>query len=167
MVRRMPDDPYWCVARTINQHEALAEARLVAAGFETSAPRTPQGPLFRNYLFVRIESQWRVVATTIGIMCLIRFGDEGPARCPEAEIERLRAMVDPGTGLIKLPDKVLPGARRAFKKGEKIRIIGGPFEGVAALHSGMRAADREIALLAVLGAQRRIAVPAYLVHAAQ
>jgi transcription antitermination factor NusG len=57
--------------------------------------------------------------------------------------------------------------RRVYKKGDKIKIIGGPFAGVSALHSGMRASDREICLLAMLGsAERHVAIPSHQIEAA-
>jgi hypothetical protein len=44
-----------------------------------------------------------------------------------------------------------------------VRILGGPFEGVAAIHSGTTAKEREIVLIAMLGSTRQVAVPAHLV----
>jgi hypothetical protein len=52
-----------------------------------------------------------------------------------------------------------------FEKGAPVKIIGGAFQGVTALHSGMSAAQKEILLIAMLGASRRIAVPSHLVAA--
>jgi hypothetical protein len=54
--------PFWSVARTMPQREAFAAERLMAAGFETFAPKIRErvgvswrvSPLFRGYLFVRV-----------------------------------------------------------------------------------------------------------------
>jgi transcription antitermination factor NusG len=93
---------------------------------------------------------------------LVRTGDS-PARCPDHEIAKLKALVD-GHGFVRLPEKPsLP--RRVFAKGDAVKIIGGAFQGVTALHSGMSSAEKEILLIAMLGASRRIAVPSCLVAA--
>ena len=46
-----------------------------------------------------------------------------------------------------------------FAKGERVKILAGPLQGFAALHTGLSAAEKEILLIGMLGAQRRIAVP--------
>ena len=96
-------------------------------------------------------------------MKLIRFGDE-PAHVPEIEIAGLKARMD-SDGLIVLPVPP-PSRKRVYAKGEKVRIVGGPFDGLAGVHSGMSAAEREIVLLTLLNAPRRVAIPAHLVRPA-
>jgi transcription antitermination factor NusG len=96
------------------------------------------------------------------VLKLVKFGD-APAHCPDAEIDRLKAMIV--GGFVRLPDRPPKPVRRVFRKGDPLKIIGGPLQGAAALHTGLSAAEKEILLVSMLGAQRRIAVPAYQVAA--
>src|SRR6516162_499296 len=151
--------PYWGVARTEPNRENLAASCLATAGFETLLPRVKANghitPLFSNYLFVALDELglgWTKVNRTIGVLKMIAFGDR-PARVPDREIESLRSRMH--DGLITLPP---PPGRRRFMKGEKVRIVGGPFEGMRGLHTGMTMHQRELILIAMLGAQRQVAV---------
>jgi transcription antitermination factor NusG len=84
---------------------------------------------------------------------------------PDHEIERLKSMIDEH-GFVRLPNKPPPAPARVFKKGDKVKIIGGPLEGVRTIHSGMRAGDRERCLLSILGSSSRpVMIPAHQVQA--
>jgi transcriptional antiterminator RfaH len=156
---------FWSVVRSLFKREAFAAEQLGLRGYETFLPLIPtkraSAPLFAGYFFIRIIEQWRVVNRTLGVLCLVRVGD-CPARCPDNEIDCLKSMID-GHGFVRLPDRPAAPARRAFKKDERVKILAGPFQGVAALHSGLSAAEKEILLISMLGATRRISVPAHLV----
>ena len=159
--------PFWSVCRSLPKREAFAAERLEASGFETFLPlvqtKRASQPLFPGYLFVLIVDRWRVINSTLGVLTLVRVGD-CPARCPDREIDSLKAMID-GHGFVRLPDKPSRPSRRVFVKGAAVKIIGGPLQGVTALHSGMSASEKEILLIAMLGASRRVAVPSHLVAA--
>ena len=94
---------------------------------------------------------------------MIAFGDR-PARVPDHEIAGLKSRMTGERGLITLPP---PPGRRRFMKGEKVRIVGGPFEGMRGLHTGMTMHQRELILIAMLGAQRQVAVARHLIAAGQ
>ena len=157
--------PFWSVVRSLPRREAFAAEQLGLRGYETFLPLIPtkraSAPLFAGYFFIRIVEQRRVINRTIGVLCLVRVGD-CPARCPDREIDALRNRVGPD-GVIRLPPPSQPSPRRVFAKGEKVRILAGPLQGFAALHTGLSAAEKEILLIGMLGAQRRIAVPGHLV----
>ena len=155
---------FWSVVRSLPKREAFAAEQLGLRGYETFLPLIPtkraSAPLFAGYFFIRIIEQWRVVNRTLGVLCLVRVGD-CPARCPDNEIDALRSRTD-ATGVIRLPPPA-PKARHVFAKGERVKILAGPLQGFAALHTGLSAAEKEILLIGMLGAQRRIAVPGHLV----
>ena len=157
--------PFWSVVRSLPKREAFAAEQLGLRGYETFLPlvqtKRASAPLFAGYFFIRIIEQWRVVNRTLGVLCLVRVGD-CPARCPDIEIEALRNRID-STGVIRLPAPPAKPPRHVFAKGEKVRILAGPLQGFAALHTGLSAAEKEILLIGMLGAQRRIAVPGHLV----
>jgi transcription antitermination factor NusG len=162
---------FWGVVRSQPQREKFAAERVQALNFPVFLPLTPSGrkgvdegrPLFAGYFFAQISSQWRPIATCFGVLCLLKTGD-CPSKIPDREIEALRSMVDEH-GFVRLPDQPQKALRRVYAKGEAVKIVGGPFQGVGALHSGMSASEKEILLIAMLGAPRRIAVPRHLVAA--
>jgi transcription antitermination factor NusG len=146
---------FWGVVHSQPKREAFASEQLNLRGFETFLPliqtKRASAPLFASYFFVLIASQWRSINTCFGVLNLVRVGD-CPSKMPDHEIERLQAMV---VGeFVRLPDAPVKSARR-FTQGESVKITGGPFEGVRAIHSGMRAGDRERILLALLGSSAR------------
>ena len=158
--------PFWAVVRSLPQRERFASEQLGLRGFETFLPmvatKRASAPLFNSYFFVRIVEQWRSINFCFGVLCLVRVGD-CPSKVPDHEIANLKAMID-GHGFVRLPDKPPPASPRAFKRGERVKIIGGPFEGVRAIHSGMRAGDRERVLLSLLGSSSRpVMVPSHQV----
>ena len=158
--------PFWAVVRSLPQRERFASEQLGLRGFETFLPmvatKRASAPLFNSYFFVRIVEQWRSINFCFGVLGLVRVGD-CPSKMPDAEIENIKSMID-RAGFVRLPDKPPPASPRAFKRGEPIKIIGGPFEGVRAIHSGMRAGDRERILLALLGSKARsVMVPSHQV----
>jgi transcriptional antiterminator RfaH len=162
---------FWGVARTVHQHEQLAVSCLTVAGFEVLFPRVKANgrvaPLFANYLFVALGDLgqgWTVVNRTLGVLRMVAFGD-CPARVPDQEIDTLKSRMNGENGLIVLPPPPRP-VRRIFAKGERVRIVGGPLEGLSALHTGMTAHERELVLVTLLGAQRRVAIAAHLIAAA-
>jgi transcription antitermination factor NusG len=81
---------------------------------------------------------------------------------PEREIDSLRSrMVD---GLVTLPSPPRL-VKRAFAKGEQVRIVGGPLAGFNGLHTGLTRHEREVILLVLLGAERKVMVASNFVAA--
>jgi hypothetical protein len=72
-----------------------------------------------------------------------------PARVPDDVIAEIRARER--NGLVQLPK------REMFHVGDQVRILQGPFAGC--LYAGMRAHERVLVLLALLGGQQRVEVP--------
>jgi transcriptional antiterminator RfaH len=148
--------PFWSVVRSQPQRERFAAEQLELRGFEIFLPmvatKRSSAPLFNSYFFVRIIEQWRAINFCFGVLGLVRVGD-CPSKMTDAEIDAIKAMVV--GGFVRLPEAPPAAPRHVFRKGERIRIIGGPFEGVRAIHSGMRAGDRERILLSLLGSPAR------------
>ena len=167
--------PFWSVVRSLPQREKFAAERVEALGFPVFLPLVPLStkrggvnegrPLFVSYFFAQITSSWRPIAACWGVLCILKTGD-CPSRMPDSDIEALRNMIDEH-GFVRLPEALSKPNRHVFKKNERVQIIGGPFQGVAALHSGLSAAQKEILLIAMLGAPRRIPVPSHWVTSAQ
>lgn len=150
---------YWAVSRLALNHERLALHCLTLAGFTTYLPRLRerrmahgrrierQSPLFPGYCFTWIELQWHAARWAPGTLGLIMDGLQ-PARVSDAVIAELRARER--NGLIEL------SKLRGFQRGDQVRIIRGPFRGLAGLYHGMSGRQRVAVLLQILGGQQRV-----------
>ena len=157
---------FWGVVRSLPKREAFAAERLrMDGGFEVFLPlvqtKRASQPLFSGYFFCRIVDRWRSINSTFGVLCLVRVGD-CPARCPDHEIDSLKAMID-GRGFIKLPDRPSTPVKRKIAIGAKVKVTAGPFGGMSGLYAGQSTRERELVLLNLLGGQRPVAIAANLV----
>ena len=162
--------PFWSVVRSLPKREAFAAERLrMDHGFEVFLPlvqtQRAAAPLFSGYFFCRIVDRWRSINSTFGVLCLVRVGD-CPARCPDHEIDSLKAMID-AHGFVRLPDRPSTPAKRKIAVGAKVKITGGPFGGMSGLYAGQSTREREFVLLNLLGGQRPVAIAGNLVVPAQ
>ena len=150
---------YWAVSRLQPRREALALHCLALAGFETYLPRlrerrVVQGrkievrpALFPGYCFVMIELQWHAARWAPGTLGLIMDGIV-PARVTEQVIDEIhRREVN---GLIEVRHKPL------FQRGDRVRILRGPFSGRLALFADMKPRERVEVLLRLLGGDRHV-----------
>jgi transcriptional antiterminator RfaH len=145
---------FWSVARV--QREALALHCLGLAGYETYLPRLRahrmvhgrkielRPALFPGYAFVWIELQWHTARWAPGVSGLVMDGIT-PARVPQNAIEEIRRR-EVG-GLIEL-------ARQGIKRGDRVRILRGPFTGHLAIYHDSKPRDRIEVLLQLLGSTR-------------
>ena len=138
-------------------------------GFEVFLPlvQTKRAfqPLFSGYFFCRIVDRWRSINSTLGVLCLVRVGD-CPARCPDHEVDSLKAMID-GHGYVRLPEARGVPVERKIAIGAKVRIASGPFGGLSGLYAGQSTRERELILLDLLGRQTPVTIAAGLVEEAR
>jgi transcriptional antiterminator RfaH len=158
--------PFWGVVRSLPKREAFAAERLrMDHGFEVFLPlvqtKRASQPLFASYLFCRIVEQWRPINSTFGVLCLVRTGD-CPAKCPDHDIDNLKAMID-GHGFIKLPEGRGAPVKRKIAIGAKVKVTAGPFGGMSGLYAGQSTRERELILLNLLGSQRPVSIAANLI----
>jgi transcriptional antiterminator RfaH len=160
--------PFWGVVRSQPKREAFAAERLSAGGFEVFLPlvqtKRASQPLFPGYLFALVIDRWRAINTTLGVLCLVRVGD-CPARCPDRDIDSLKAMMV--GGFVRLPEGRGAPVKRRIELGAKVRITRGPFGGLNGLYAGQTARERELVLIDFLGRQTPVQVAAGLVVPAQ
>src|SRR6516164_9214631 len=147
---------YWAVARLEPHREQLALRCLGLADYETYFPRLREHrishgrrteirpPLFPGYCFLTIEAQWYAARWSIGVIGLIMDGIR-PARVADQIIDDLRKRER--NGLIELPK------RPALQPGDQSCKVRSPDTG---LYAGMRAHERVLVLLALLGGQQRV-----------
>jgi transcription antitermination factor NusG len=152
---RVPAVSFWAVVQAEAQHEHVVRLLLMRQQFETWMPRIKHhgriALLFPSYLFVRIVDQFYPVMWTPGVVRLLMAGDK-PA-CLKDEIMASIRKREIG-GFVKLP---LPN--RQLKSGQKVRVIGGSFNGQIGLYQGQTSRDRERVLLELLGQAVPVELP--------
>jgi transcriptional antiterminator RfaH len=147
----MSTEPFWSVVETEPRRERVASGWLDRGGFETYLPLMTTTtkrtiPLFPNYIFVRVAGAWYQIGWTIGVVRLLRNGDE-PARLSDKIIAEIRHR-EGDDGLIRLPKR--------WKQGQQVRIKRGLFRDRTGIYDGMTSKQRERVLLNMLG--RAVAV---------
>jgi len=128
-------DAPWHLAICRPNQGHIAFRNLVGAGFDVFMPRHRASwrwrgkqvdgwrPVFGGYLFFSTDPatpRWREVASTPGIGSLVKTGAHGPAQVPSAVVTGLMLRCDAEGCLIPDTD---------FRRGEKVRLICGPFAG--------------------------------------
>jgi transcriptional antiterminator RfaH len=150
---------FWCCAQIEPFRERLALHCLGLNGFEVYCPRlreqirirgrkivrTP--PLFRGYAFVLIVSAWYSARWSPGVVRLVMDG-EAPARVPDAVIAEIKSREIGGFVVLPKPRGLMPGTR--------VRVIGGPLQNQIGLLGALRAHERVMVLLNLLGGQQRV-----------
>jgi transcriptional antiterminator RfaH len=154
---------FWCASRLAPKREAVATKFLELAGFNVYLPRLREHrvvrgrrveihtPLFPAYLFIWIEAQWSRARWAPGVASLIMAGD-GPARVPDSVISEIRSRER--NGLVELPKP------QGLRRGDRIRIVRGPLQGLQGLYDGQKPHERVAVLLTLLGSVQRAELPA-------
>lgn len=131
----MEESLRWFVAQVKPHADAIACAHLGRRGVQTFAPRlalprwTARGgavvPMFPGYVFVRIalERDFHRVAFSPGVRRLIGAGDQ-PAPLDDRVVDFLRT---------RAGDDGIVAARSDLTPGRRVRLDGGPFEGLTAI----------------------------------
>jgi transcriptional antiterminator RfaH len=151
--------PYWACAQTAPQREAAAKHFLELAGYQVYLPRfrllrpirgrkvVEARVLFPAYLFVWVTAGWWAARWCPHVARLLTAGD-GPLHVPDAIVDEIRQReVD---GLIELPK---PGP---LQRGDRVRILHGPFRDHLAIFADMKPRQRVEVLLQLLGAEARV-----------
>jgi transcriptional antiterminator RfaH len=162
----------WFVVHTKPRQESVAQVQLERQGYPVYLPRLSLPklrrsrwsdaiePLFPRYLFVGLELGEQALApirSTRGVSSVLKFGDRY-AEVPPTLIEALRSRADEA-GLHVLADS-------GMRRGDRLHIIAGPFEGFEAVFESESGAERAKVLLDVLGRSTTVTLPkGYLVPA--
>src|SRR5260370_21327063 len=153
---------YWsCVQLEPNRERLALHCLSVINGFEVYSPRirikAPRPrredvtrPLLPGYCFVLVVLQWHAARWSPGVVRIVLDGGV-PAKVPDPVIAELRER-ERG-GVVQLPE--VPG----MKVGDRVRVLGGPFQGHFGLYAGMKPRERVEVLLALLGGQQRVTLP--------
>ena len=163
--------PFWCAAQLEPNRTRLALHLLALQGYETYCPRyrawrvararkvEVQSELFPGYAFVLIVAgRWWDARWCPGVVRVVLAG-ERPARVPDDVIAEIRGREV--AGLVELPPP--PG----LKRGDRVRIVHGPLQGLRGLYQGMKPHARCEVLLRLLGGQQRTELAASAIEPAE
>ena len=118
------------------------------------------GPIFPSYLFAFfcLGERSRQIRYTPGVRDLVRFGEQA-AVVPARVIDELVARCAQGPIEVSKPK---------LSRGTAVKVVGGPFRDLHAVFDGyLSGAERVAVLLSAMNAERRIAMPANMVTAAE
>ena len=157
----------WYVVRAKARQELVARDNLERQEFATYLPTIRLAkrragrwtsvvePLFPGYLFVEVDvtvQSTAPIASTRGALGLVRFG---------GEIRSVpRQIID---GIMRLQsDREAPiEPMHAFRRGDPVTIVEGPFAGVNAIFQAESGKERVMLLLDLLGRSNRIQVQSH------
>lgn len=160
---RFGDGRRWYAVKSQPRKEELACSQLQRQGFSAFLPKvarvvsrptrtqTVHAPFFPGYLFVNLDlgaERWRSVNGTIGVISLVAFGDR-PAPAPVGLIESLVALAS-DTGEVRFDE--------SFRRGDRVRIIGGALNGHVGAFDGKGANERVFILLQILSRETRVEI---------
>lgn len=162
----------WYAVHTQAHGEMKAAVNLMRQGFEVYLPQYQKtrrharrveivkAPLFPRYLFIRMDiemERWRAVHSTIGVKSMVCFGDQ-PASISREIIEDIRTSENE-RGCVVLHKN------NSLSKGDKVRLLSGPFSESLGLIEDMTDNDRVFILLNILGREVKTRVPLEAVSA--
>jgi len=151
------EEPRWYACYTHGRHEKRVAAQLLERGIESYLPllsharrykdrtATVTLPVFPSYVFGRFALRdLRQVLTTFGVATVVRSRGY-PAPIPDAEIEQVRRMMERAE---------LSGVEPELEEmveGERVRVVGGPFQGVEGVVVQRRGTERVLVGLHAIG----------------
>lgn len=157
----------WYVVYCKPRLEASAFENLQNQGFAAFYPQVKQRKrkasgmtevvesMFPRYLFVELEKgvhDFTKLRSTRGCVDLVRFGGQ-PTAVPSGFVDALRTQL----GDAQVMD--LTVAQQAkLKAGSKVRLLDGAFEGLVAEIAELKADDRALLLMEVMGGARKVEV---------
>ena len=151
----------WYAVATKARDEAIAKANLERQDYRVFLPtinlkKRRRGrwvpvtePLFPGYLFVSLvlgADDPAPIRSTVGCIGLVRFG-QTYTPLPSSLIAALQCASEDAL------DTAVP-----FNRGEKVRVIAGPFAGLEAVFDMPRGEDRAQVLLELLGKVQRLTI---------
>ena len=155
----------WAVVSTQAHKEHVALENLERQGYRAYCPlirrrrsharRVEQvlRPLFPGYLFARVDTEalrWRPMLSTLGVRALVRCGDR-LSLIDDSFVQSLKAREQ--DGVIVRPDS-------PYRVGQKVRVAGGPFDGLVATIIGMHERERLTVLLGMLSRAVKVQIDA-------
>jgi transcriptional antiterminator RfaH len=169
----MSEGHFWYAVHTHPREEAKALGHLERQGYKAYLPRYAKKirharktervarPLFPRYLFVNLNiatEGWRSIRSTVGVAEIVCFGDQ-PTPLPLGVVEGIERQQD-AEGFVQFADQ------SAFKRGDPVLVLSGPFSQQLGLCEGVTDNQRIAILLDLLGRKVRVVLDVEAVEAA-
>ena len=167
---------FWAAVRCPPQREIAIAERLEGLGCVIYLPRARVAlrrshrpatvPLFATYLFADLDCSppWQAIRREPGVVGVVMTGEQ-PSRCPEREIEKLKAAEVNGVVQLAGPP---PPSMQKFAVGEPVRIRYGALDGHEALYAGAANKQRTARVLVqLLGRQVMVEIASHAIAAAR
>lgn len=160
------DNIRWYAVRTLARAEDKALINLARQGFEVFTPRIARSvrharrqswrltPLFPGYTFVRMDAtrqRWRPVDSTFGVASIVKIGG-APAPLPAGLVEQLQALAGAGGEVTGHPETI--------SVGDRVRVLGGPFDSWIGDVLSLPAKDRILLLISMAARDVRLNIAA-------
>jgi transcription antitermination factor NusG len=162
---------YWCCAQVESNRERVASHFLQVFGYQTYCPyfREPRrnhgrkvaraSPLFPSYIFTKIVGGlWWRARWSPHVIRLVMDGEK-PAVLRDEIVAEIRGRER--NGFVELPKP------RGLIPGTKVRLVSGPFCDRIGLVAGLRAHERVLVLLNLLGGQQRVELSRSVIEAVE
>ena len=163
----------WYVVHTQANREHTAASHLARQGFEVYLPRYQKTlnharsvrqvarPLFRRYLFVRVNTEmqrWRSINGTIGVSYLITNGEQ-PVPIPVGVVKSIQGRED-NQGLVMISPPV-------YAVGQRLEVVEGPMATSNVFFQKFSDNNKRVlVLLEMLGRKVQTSMPSSTVAAA-
>ncbi len=162
----------WYAVQCKPNQDARAEQHLRNQSFEVYRPlarvrkrcrselKIAVESLFPRYLFIRLDDlfgDWAPIRSTRGVAQLVRFAGQ-PAIVPDDVIDSLHLHAD--------QDNCVDMTVTRYRPNQRVRIVGGPFNGYEALFSSNKGEERVIILLNIMHRAQRLVLPEYAIEPA-
>ena len=152
--RTSAEDPRWYACRTRARAEKKVDHLLTAAGVVSYVPLIERSrqwsdrskqvafPLFPGYVFARFAlSSLADIVRTPSLIEVVRVGGS-PSPVREVEIDSIRTLVE---GAQRIGDE--PEAHEYLTRGQDVRVVRGPFEGLRGILTEVRGKTRIVVRL--------------------
>ena len=129
----------------INAYSPMANVEKISAGKKKLVTEA----LFPGYLFINLSPEdglWFKVKSTRGIRDWIKFSGE-VAKVPSNLVEQLISQKQESIDLLVI---------KKFEKGNLVRILDGPFEGLSGVYQSPNGEQRAMILIEFLGKSNRL-----------
>lgn len=145
----------WYAVHTRSRHEKYVHKQLVAASMESFLPlreerrrwkdrwKLVEFPMFPGYLFIHANvSHLEAVWSVKGVVQVLGDGWERPTPVPDAQIERVQALVYSGVQVEPYP---------YLEKGTRVRVFRGPLMGIEGFFIRRKNLDRIVIRVDLIG----------------
>ncbi|BBE10945.1 transcription/translation regulatory transformer protein RfaH [Halorhodospira halochloris] len=108
-------------------------------------------PMFPRYLFIRLAAgieDWSPIRSTQGVSGLVRFGT-WPARVPDDLVDAIRERTEQG---------YLDLSPEPLRRGDKVKVLDGPFASYEGVFHAERGEERAIILLDVANQHTQLTI---------